>query len=60
MSLLRSTDVKKHLGRAVPRFVSPRNEEDLSNGTPIVPSTPRAEIVPIPVTTGVPQKVETA
>ena len=57
MSLLRNTDVKKHLARAVPRFVSPDTEKShqASDDTVILPTQ---QIVPDAVTTDAAQKVE--
>ncbi|MBS1798632.1 MAG: hypothetical protein JSS95_02275 [Acidobacteria bacterium] len=61
MSLLRNTDVKKHLARAVPRFVSPDTEKShQANGDAVVAPSIQTEIVPIPETTDVQQKAETA
>lgn len=56
MSLLRNTDVKKHLGRAVPRLssVHPQDKDlpkDAADG--------EAPIVTVPLTDDVPEKVET-
>lgn len=52
MSLLRNTDVKKHLGRAVPRLSSVHpQDKDAADG--------EAPIVTVPLTDDVPEKAET-
>jgi hypothetical protein len=54
--MLRDTDVKKHLGRAAPRSVSPTAQDvtapNHENGSP--------QAIPVPVIADVPEKVETA
>ncbi len=61
MSFLRNTDVKKHLGRTIPRSVSHDVEKSHQTGDDIVtvPSIYQAEPVPAPVKIDGPQKVGT-
>ena len=51
--MLRNTDVKKHLGRAVPRYSSAPAE-----ATKVAEA--ESDIVPVPVTADMPEKVEPA
>jgi hypothetical protein len=56
MSLLRNTDVKKHLGRAVPRPVSvPSHDKNVPNDAETAPPA-----TPVAVTVDPSKKVEAA
>ena len=59
MTILRNTDVKKHLARAVPRLVSPIAEEIPVAGDPIaeIPSIKQAEESSLPATTNGIEKI---
>jgi len=56
MSFLRSTDVKKHLGRSVPRFVSQPVEDHLSPDETTATPIQKEEPTELNVTTGIPAK----
>ena len=60
MSHFRNTDVKKHLGRAAPRSVTPHAEEALlpKVGASVIPSSDSALTVPVAEATEAAHKTE--